>query len=118
MTKNKTVFDMYRMRVTDTRKRAAVMPLPLSYQIEMTAVQEEFMRRFEEEKIFTIELLESDLRRMEDDLAYFHQARNPYEREEMEQRESLLRRNKPAVKKAWENYKMLVKLAAGGRVYD
>ena len=109
---------MYRMRATDTRKRAAVIPLPLSYQIEMTTTQVEFMRRFEEEKIFTIELLESDLRRMEDDLSYFHQARNPYEREEMEQREAYLRKNNPAVKKAWENYKMLLKLAANGNTFD
>lgn len=118
MTKTKTVFEMYDMRVTDTRKRAAVMPLPLAYRIDMTAFQEDFFRKYEEEKIFTIEILESHLRRLEDDLAYFHNARNPYEREEMEQRESLLRRNNPAVKKAWENYKMLLKLAAEGRVYD
>lgn len=113
------ILDRYRMRITDSRKKETYYaPLPLSYQIEMTAEQEMFMRRFHEEKIFSIEINESDLNRLEDDLKHFYQVRNPYERQEIEEREAHLRKNNPAVKKAWENYKMLLKLAAEGRVYD
>jgi len=36
----------------------------------------------------------------------------------MREREDWTRRNVPAVKKAWDNYKMLLRLAAEGRTLD
>ena len=113
------VFDVYGMRVTETRMRRKVLyDLPLRYRIDMTAQEAIAIEKWENEKIFSIEITETDLCRMHDDLIRYNRARHPYERDEIEYRESYLRRNNSAVKKAWDNYRMMVKLAADGKVYD
>jgi hypothetical protein len=108
------------MKVVDSRRIAPVMhTLPLSYRIDMTAVEAAQIARFETQKIFTIEILESNLNRLEDELQNWIKIRyRPYDYEHMEKRESYLRRNNKAVKKAWENYKMLLKLAADGETLE
>jgi len=119
MNKDIDITEVYGMRVVDTRKRARFnYRMPLGYLTDMTASQEGFIRRYVDERIFSIEMSETDLCRMNDDLVCFHRTRSPYERDDMERRESFLRRNNPAVKKAWENYRMLLKLAADGPVHD
>lgn len=119
MNKDIDIAKVYSLRVVDTRKRAQVYhQLPLSYRKDMSAIEADQIQKWETERIFSIEISETDLCRMEDDLVRFLKARNSYERDDMERRESFLRRTNPAVKKAWENYQMLLKLAADGPVYD
>jgi hypothetical protein len=118
MNKDIDITEVYSMRVVDTRKRSRVnYRSPLNYLTNITA-QEDFIMRYEDERIFSIEMTETDLCRMHDDLVCYLKARNPYERDDMERRESFLQRTNPAVKKAWENYRMLLKLAADGPVHD
>lgn len=114
------VLAKYRMRVTDTQRKQRYLPKPSLRDYSMIdgdgiSIDPIWMMT---EKMFTIEITESDLDRLGDHLNYFHQARNPYERQEMEEREAYIRKKNPAVKKAWENYKMLLKLAAEGKTFD
>ena len=115
----KSIPEMYGFRIVDGHRHAyrAVMP-PLSYRNDMTATDMIEVERYRE-KLYTIEITESELDRMTRDLTHFHEyCSDPGDYREMREREHWVRRHNPAVKKAWENYRMLLRLTAEGRILD
>ena len=114
------IYHRYGLRVKDTYTRAPVVEmLPLSYMIDMTTTEHMQMTKFYSEKVYAIEITETYLDRLTNDLKHFHEyIRDPSEYREMRDRELNTRKRNPAVQKAWDNYKMLLKLAAEGRTPD
>ena len=113
------IYHRYELRVKDTYTRAPVVELPMSYMIDMTATEHMQMTKFYSERIYSIEITETYLDRLTNDLKHFHEyIRDPSEYREMRDRELNTRKRNPAVQKAWANYKMLLKLAAEGRTLD
>ena len=113
------LYNHYQLRIVDSHRRAPVMRLPLSYRIDMTAVESMQMEKYHSERLYTIEITESNLDRLNTDVKHFQEyCRDPGDYREMREREDWTRRNVPAVKKAWDNYKMLLRLAAEGRTLD
>ena len=77
------------------------------------------MTKFYSEKVYSIEITETKLDRLTTDLKHFQEyIRDPIEYREMRDRELNARKRNPAVRKAWDNYKMLLRLAAEGRTID
>jgi hypothetical protein len=113
------LYNHYQLRIVDRRRRAPVMRFPISYQVDMTAVEEMHMERYHSEPLYTLEITETNLNRLNTDVKHFQEyCRDPGAYRDMQQREDWTRRNVPAVKKAWDNYKMLLRLAAEGRTLD
>ena len=113
------IYHRYELRVKDTYTRAPVVELPMSYMIDMTATEHMQMTKFYSERIYSIEITETYLDRLTNDLKHFHEyIRDPSEYREMRDRELNTRKRNPAVQKAWANYKMLLRLAAEGRTLD
>ena len=114
------IYHRYGLRVKDTYTRAPVVEmLPLSYMIDMTTTEHMQMTKFYSEKVYAIEITETYLDRLTNDLKHFHEyIRDPSEYREMRDRELNTRKRNPAVQKAWDNYKILLKLAAEGRTPD
>ena len=112
------VLEKYRVRIVDSRRQQRyIHPMKLYAMVDSHGNSLD-PTTFMTETLFTIEIAESDLDRMGDHLSSFHQVRNPFDREEIYLREAYIRKKNPAVKKAWENYKMLLKLAAEGKTFD
>lgn len=110
------IYHRYGLRVKDTYTRAPVVELPRSYMIDMTATEHMQMTKFYSERIYSIEITETYLDRLTNDLKHFHEyIKDPSEYREMRDRELNARKRNPAVQKAWANYKMLLRLAAEGR---
>lgn len=114
----KSLFDRYRIRITDTHRKAQYLPPMSIYSMRDMEGNSLDMTTIMTEKMYVLEIRESDLDRLENDLKYFHEYPNPYDRADYIEREVYLRKNNPAVRKAWENYKMLLKLAADGKTLD
>ena len=113
------IYQRYNLRIKETHIRSPVMKLPMSCVIDMTATEAMQMTRFYSEKVYAIEITETYLDRLTNDLKHFHEyIRDPSEYREMRDRELNVRKRNPAVQKAWANYKMLLKLAAEGRTLD
>lgn len=112
------ILKRYRMRVVDTQRKQHYLPSMSVYSVRDMEGNSLDPTLVMTEKLLTIEIAESDLDRLTDHLNSFYQVRNPYERQELIDREAYLRKKNPAVKKAWENYKMLLKLAAEGKTFD
>ena len=114
------IYHRYGLRVKDTYTRAPVVEmLPLSYMIDMTATEHMQMTKFYSEKVYAIEITETKLDRLTTDLKHFQEyIRDPIEYRDMRDRELTARKRNPAVRKAWANYKMLLRLAAEGRTLD
>ena len=113
------LYNRYQLRIVDSHRRSPVMQLPLSYRIDMTATESMQMERYHTERLYTIEITESNLDRLTTDIKHFQEyCCDPGVYRDMQQREDWTRKNVPAVKKAWENYKMLLRLAAEGRTLD
>jgi hypothetical protein len=116
---NVDIYNRYGLRVKDTYTRAPVVELPLSYMIDMTATEHMQMTKFYSEKVYSIEITETKLDRLTADLKHFQEyIRDPIEYREMRDRELNARKRNSAVQKAWDNYKMLLRLAAEGRTLD
>lgn len=111
------IFEQYQMRVRETRRRAPVYHyMPIDYTASLESVMS---LKYETERLLDIEITESNFSRLENDLRHFFLYRHdPPEYQSMVDREIWLRRNNPAVNKAWKNYQMLLKLAAEGRTLD
>ena len=114
------IYHRYGLRVKDTYTIAPVVEmLPLSYMIDMTTTEHMQMTKFYSEKVYAIEITETKLDRLTTDLKHFQEyIRDPIEYRDMRDRELTARKRNPAVRKAWANYKMLLKLAAEGRTPD
>jgi hypothetical protein len=113
------IYHRYGLRVKDTYTRAPIVELPRSYMIDMTATEQMQMTKFYSERIYSIEITETYLDRLTNDLKHFHEyIKDPSEYREMRDRELNTRKRNPAVQKAWANYKMLLRLAAEGRTLD
>ena len=113
------IYHRYGLRVKDTYTRAPIVELPMSYMIDMTATEQMQMTKFYSEKVYAIEITETYLDRLTNDLKHFHEyIRDPSEYREMRDRELNTRKRNPAVQKAWDNYRMLLRLAAEGRTLD
>lgn len=114
------IYQKYGLKVKDTHMRSPVHELlPLSYMIDMTATEQMNMVKFYSEKIYALEITETCLNNLITDLKHFHEyIREPIAYREMIDRERNTRKRNPAVQKAWENYKLLLKLAAEGRTID
>lgn len=110
----------YGMRIVKSHKQSEYLPSISMKHYSMIDRDGNSMdpKWFRTEKLFTIEIAESDLDRLEEHLCYFRQVPNPSEHYEMREKEAYYRKNNPAVKKAWENYKMLLKLTAEGKTFD
>ena len=117
---NLDVYHRYGLRLKDTYTRAPVLePLHLSSMIDITATEHMQMTKFYSERIYSIEITETKLDRLTADLKHFQEyIRDPIEYREMRDRELNTRKRNPAVRKAWDNYKMLLRLAAEGRTID
>lgn len=112
------IYRQYNLSIKETYTRSPVMKLPMSYMIEPTT-EEIQMTKFYSEKVYAIEITETYLDKLTNDLKYFHEyIKDPIEYREMRDREINTRKRNPAVRKAWANYKMLLKLAAEGRTLD
>ena len=113
------IYHRYGLRVKDTYTRAPIVELPRSYMIDMTATEQMQMTKFYSERIYSIEITETYLDRLTNDLKHFHEyIKDPSEYRKMRDRELNTRKRNPAVQKAWDNYKMLLRLAAEGRTLD
>jgi hypothetical protein len=113
------IYHRYGLRVKDTYTRSPVVELPRSYMIDMTATEHMQMTKFYSEKVYSIEITETKLDRLTADLKHFQEyIRDPIEYREMRDRELNARKRNSAVRKAWDNYKMLLRLAAEGRTLD
>lgn len=114
----KSLFDRYRIRITDTHRKAQYLPPMSIYSMRDMEGNSLDMTTIMTEKMYVLEIRESDLDRMEEHLNHFHEYHSPFDYRDVVDREAYLRKNNPAVKKAWENYKMLLKLAADGKTLD
>ena len=113
------IYRQYNLSIKETYTRSPVMKLPMSYMIDMTATEQMQMTKFYSEKVYAIEITETYLDRLTNDLKHFHEyIRDPSEYREMRDRELNTRKRNPAVQKAWDNYRMLLRLAAEGRTLD
>jgi len=117
---NIDIYQKYGLKVKDTYTRAPVYEmLPMSYMIDMTATEHMQMTKFYSEKVYALEITETCLDKLTTDLKHFHEyIRDPIEYRAMRDRERNTRKRNPAVMKAWNNYKMLLRLAADGRTLD
>ena len=116
---NFDIYQRYNLRIKETHTRSPIVELPMSYMIDMTATEQMQMTKFYSEKVYAIEITETYLDRLTNDLKHFHEyIRDPSEYREMRDRELNTRKRNPAVQKAWDNYRMLLRLAAEGRTLD
>jgi len=113
------LYNRYQLKIVDSHRRSPVMKLPMSYMIDMTATEQMQMTKFYSERIYSIEITETYLDRLTNDLKHFHEyIKDPSEYRKMQDRELNTRKRNPAVQKAWDNYRMLLRLAAEGRTLD
>jgi hypothetical protein len=68
------------------------------------------------ERIISVDIPEKEFDRLIGNLEFFHTVPNPYERDDLEKVEHHIRKTNSAVKKAWENYRMLLKIAAKDKI--
>ena len=123
----KQFLQFHRMNILDDNKRAHKhQPFPIKYSqdpSDYNALTSMEVIQYETERVYTIEVLESELERM----AYFEaevfnkmRERGHYNMFEylMKQKENekYLKDKYPAVKKAYEHYSLILKLAESGEL--
>ena len=114
-------------RIIDTNKRAYLhAPINVKYFSDprnLDLIVEDTDLRFETQPLYTIEIAENELRKVaEFESQVFNNMRvkghyNLFEHlMEQKDREKRLRENYPAVKKAFEHYSLMLKLAESGEL--
>lgn len=108
----------YRARVRKTDKMQYRYPMPSIRLAEYDRIPIDDDITALRERIFDVEIAESDLTRLENDLNTFDEVLKigPYRYHENIENEHYLRRTNKAVKKAYDHYRMILRLAAEGKV--
>ena len=129
MNNNEEFLKRHNIRILDTNKRFA-RQLPFNYHFfkeedNYDIIHRDSIARYGTERLFTIEIPESNLTDMQDFEEQVFNNMKTYGAQhyhlfntmmEQKQKEKYLRNKHPAVKKAFEHYSLMLKLAESGEI--